>query len=427
MSSGREQAKFITPYDGLVQLTNAVSIEFFLAPGITDIGAYEFRGSSSDVLPPTVSSTLPTVVQESGATTSTFDEIEITFSEEINNLDALSRATYELRNNGPNGQFGDSDDVIYVVTPVYSLGDARVSLQIVSGVLPVGSYRLTVFGQASRGIHDTAGWALDGDANGMAGGDYIRFFTIKSTVPAVAGDFDHSGLVDQADHAFWKQHFGATSGVGLQADANRDGVVDAADYLVWRKNVGATGSSAPGDFDRSGNIDQGDHTFWKQHFGDTSGVGLQADANSNGVVDTADYIIWRKARPNAMSSSIGSASSSEMLPEAEYMNQGATSSTVREAIFPGLSLEVPEASVAGVRSRARRPWSNLHVNNHSPIIESPPVLFTKLKPAIALVDHITPDHFDAALADDDLLNQSAIRDAVSVRSRRRRESSVGPP
>jgi hypothetical protein len=52
------------------------------------------------------------------------------------------------------------------------------------------------------------------------------------------GDYDGSQTVDQDDYNLWRTHFGATSGVGLQADGNHDGIVDAADYIVWRKNLG---------------------------------------------------------------------------------------------------------------------------------------------------------------------------------------------
>ncbi|MEN0111353.1 MAG: hypothetical protein AAF805_11585 [Planctomycetota bacterium] len=45
------------------------------------------------------------------------------------------------------------------------------------------------------------------------------------------GDFDGSLAVTSADHAAWVADFGGT---WARSDANRDGVVDAADYTVWR-------------------------------------------------------------------------------------------------------------------------------------------------------------------------------------------------
>lgn len=51
--------------------------------------------------------------------------------------------------------------------------------------------------------------------------------------------------------------------VALPGDYNGDGVVDSADYQLWRANVGDTSA-------------------------------LLADGNGNGVVDAADYAMWRK-------------------------------------------------------------------------------------------------------------------------------------
>ena len=55
----------------------------------------------------------------------------------------------------------------------------------------------------------------------------------------------------------------------LQGDYNGDGVVDAADYTVWRNSMGQTGlppfEGADGDGD--GNITAADYTVWKDNFG----------------------------------------------------------------------------------------------------------------------------------------------------------------
>jgi hypothetical protein len=59
-------------------------------------------------------------------------------------------------------------------------------------------------------------------------------------------------------------------------DYNGDGVVDAADYVVWRSTLGQTvstvGSGADGN--QNGTIDVGDFDFWRGRFGNvTSGLG----------------------------------------------------------------------------------------------------------------------------------------------------------
>jgi cytochrome c peroxidase len=47
----------------------------------------------------------------------------------------------------------------------------------------------------------------------------------------------------------------------------------------------------PGDYDGNGMVDIADYNLWKANFGDTSS--LEADGNGNQIVDAADYSIWR--------------------------------------------------------------------------------------------------------------------------------------
>jgi hypothetical protein len=64
----------------------------------------------------------------------------------------------------------------------------------------------------------------------------------------------------------------------LPGDFNHNGVVDAADYTVWRDTLGSTTDLAA-DGDNSGKIDAGDFTVWKMHFGEHSdGSGAKSTA-----------------------------------------------------------------------------------------------------------------------------------------------------
>jgi subtilisin family serine protease len=65
----------------------------------------------------------------------------------------------------------------------------------------------------------------------------VEDYILPSSVP-LTGDFDGSGLVDEADRGIWRATFGSTT--DLRADANKNGVVDAADFVLWRNNLGAT-------------------------------------------------------------------------------------------------------------------------------------------------------------------------------------------
>jgi autotransporter-associated beta strand protein len=65
---------------------------------------------------------------------------------------------------------------------------------------------------------------------------------------------------------------GTISVGGLLGDYNQDGVVDAADYTVWRDTLGST-TDLRADGNDNGVIDQGDFAIWKAHFGEHTGSG----------------------------------------------------------------------------------------------------------------------------------------------------------
>jgi hypothetical protein len=57
------------------------------------------------------------------------------------------------------------------------------------------------------------------------------------------GDYDRDRDVDQDDYAVWQSTFDSTT--ELDADGNRSGIVDAADYVLWRDHSGqATGAGS---------------------------------------------------------------------------------------------------------------------------------------------------------------------------------------
>ncbi|MGD9635588.1 MAG: hypothetical protein AB7G28_15770 [Pirellulales bacterium] len=62
-------------------------------------------------------------------------------------------------------------------------------------------------------------------------------FGANQFVPAL-GDYDQNGTNAVLDFDQWDRNFGSV--LGLTADGNGNGVVDAADYNVWRDHLGAT-------------------------------------------------------------------------------------------------------------------------------------------------------------------------------------------
>jgi hypothetical protein len=83
---------------------------------------------------------------------------------------------------------------------------------------------------------------------------------------------------------------------GLPTDFNHNGIVDAADYTVWRDQQGQNGWGLAADSNGDGSVNAADLTDWQTDFGRTNGVVTtmsMADYNANGVVDAADYTLWR--------------------------------------------------------------------------------------------------------------------------------------
>jgi hypothetical protein len=66
---------------------------------------------------------------------------------------------------------------------------------------------------------------------------------------------------------------------GLAGDYNNNGIVDAADYVVWRKNVGSPPGTLLNDVD-GGIIAQAQYATWKANFGEFTGGGPSAGANA---------------------------------------------------------------------------------------------------------------------------------------------------
>jgi autotransporter-associated beta strand protein len=69
----------------------------------------------------------------------------------------------------------------------------------------------------------------------------------------------------------------APGDVNPTGDYNGDGVVDAADYMVWRSSLGSTTNLAA-DGNGNGSIDPGDYDVWKSNFGHKSSGGAGSAA-----------------------------------------------------------------------------------------------------------------------------------------------------
>ncbi|MEP7157786.1 MAG: right-handed parallel beta-helix repeat-containing protein [Chloroflexota bacterium] len=193
-----------------------------------DLGAFEFGGSSLDTTPPTIDGT----TIRRGTPEAPLTQIDVVFSEPVDPVDALAPANYELREAGADGVFGTDDDGIYALAPAYSPGSMRVVLDVIvpdGGLLPEGNFRFRVSGSTS--IHDLSGLRLDGDGDGIEGGDDVA----ANQTPVLAP------LVDQAVQATQTLAFAASALdpdgddliFSLDAGAPAGAAIEASGVFSW--------------------------------------------------------------------------------------------------------------------------------------------------------------------------------------------------
>ena len=78
--------------------------------------------------------------------------------------------------------------------------------------------------------------------------------------------------------------------LNLPGDFNQDGVVDAADYVLWRNTKGQTGTGLAADGDDDQTVDQADYNLWRANFGRTSQL-LVNDNSSNSATGRRSAIV----------------------------------------------------------------------------------------------------------------------------------------
>ena len=61
--------------------------------------------------------------------------------------------------------------------------------------------------------------------------------------------------------------------VPVAGDYDRNGVVDTADYVLWRKTLGQTGANLPADGNRNNVVDNADFLYWRNRFGKNTNAG----------------------------------------------------------------------------------------------------------------------------------------------------------
>lgn len=88
-------------------------------------------------------------------------------------------------------------------------------------------------------------------------------------------------------------------GSDLGGDYNFDGIVDAADYTVWRDSLDAIVPANTGaDGDGSGVVDAGDYTVWRSNYGASTAPAVAAISSAPSITSDADISARSLAVPS---------------------------------------------------------------------------------------------------------------------------------
>jgi len=145
----------------------------------------------------------------------------------------VSAADFELRGDGVDNIFGTADDTIVTLVlnanVPYQVGTDALNLAF-SGNLVVDRYRFTA---KASGLSDPFGQLLDGDGDGLPGGDFVRTFRVA--VPSIQGrvyeDTNVNLLSDPGDPSL--------GGWTVYLDGNNNGVFDAGETGVLTDAAGS--------------------------------------------------------------------------------------------------------------------------------------------------------------------------------------------
>jgi hypothetical protein len=246
-----------------------------------------------------------TVIQNGLTQRSYVDRLQIDFSEQTNLGGLISSgmitSAVTLTNLGVNAPV-DGDQIVALFANQF-----RYEFDATAGVSRL-TWSLDAFGAGklslADGFHrftldpaqikDLAGNSLDGDGNGTAGGSFVASFH------RLEGDADGNRLVDTADMDLVNAALGAmpTSATwNTNADLDRDSRITVRDRLLVARATGhaitpsavaapASATSLPSDFNVDGIVDAADYVMWRQDAGQLGGH-IASDAN-------AGYQTWRQ-------------------------------------------------------------------------------------------------------------------------------------
>ena len=112
------------------------------------------------------------------------------------------------------------------------------------------------------------------------------------------GDFNNDGIYDCADVDSLVVEVATSTNAG-EFDLTGDGLVDGSDLDAWLAEAGAVNlasgnSYLVGDANLDGTVDGADFLIWNSNKFSTAGGWCQADFNADGTTDGLDFLAWNQ-------------------------------------------------------------------------------------------------------------------------------------
>jgi Right handed beta helix region len=201
-----------------------------------------------------------------------------------------------IRNNRSSGNGRGVNGGYAAQITVYSSSNTEVYGNRISSNVPSSDGILVIQEQREGGryahddyVHDNTITLGPNSVSGLV--NYSSYWPANANIKF---DYNTYGVADSADKNWgWKDPLTwsafradgqelhglvATGLPPLPGDYNQNGIVDTADYIVWRKNVNTVHVLANDMF--GGLIGQAQYDQWRTHFGQTAGSGVGANANA---------------------------------------------------------------------------------------------------------------------------------------------------